>query len=63
MKPDCIGKGSEKAGLGESKTQETNLALIRRKDSSSIKTGGKENRLGTGESRIICLVLRRWRMG
>lgn len=49
--------------MRESKTQEKNLALIRRKDSPSIKTGGKENRMGTGESRIICLVLRRWRMG
>lgn len=36
------------------------LAPLRRKDSSSVKTGGKEDRMGAGESRIICLVVRRW---
>lgn len=55
----------DKAGQKRYKGQEKNLALVRRRTAppSSIKIGEKEDRLGTGEGRIICLVGRRVPMG
>lgn len=51
----------DKAGQKRYKGQEENLALVRRRTAtpSSIKIGEKEDRLSTGEGRIICVLGRR----